>query len=116
MLEKIEKLLKTLNIDLGYQIYNGNADEYIIFDIVSERDTTFADDVNLEEKKYITINYWHKSKSGIKKYKEIKKLFKKNGFFFDSMKTLSRSSGVYDSADEFYGKNFVFTMEELSNE
>ncbi len=109
MLKKIEELLKTLNIDLGYQIYDGNSNEYIIFDIASEYDTTFADDDNLEEKKIVTINYWHKNKSGIEKYIEIKKLFKNNGFFFDSMKTLNPSQG-------FYGKNFIFILEELNDE
>lgn len=116
MLEKVEELLKTLEIELAYQFYSGNSDEYIVFDISNENDITYADDNNMEVKKYLTINYWHKKKSKMQNYKKIKKLFKDNGFFFSSMKTLNKSIGSFDRTDDFYGKNFIFTMEEFEDE
>lgn len=106
MLDELEKILLTLNIELAYQEYAGSADEYIIFDIYDEKDSEFAEDENLEETYFITLNFWHKSKASIKKYKTIKKLLKNNGFFFDSMTTLK-------SENDFLGKNFLFQKGEL---
>ena len=106
MLEHLEEVLKNLNVELAYQEYQGSAEEYLIFDIYTEEDSEFVEDENLEVIYYITLNYWHKSKSCIKKYREIKKLLKNNSFFFDSIKTLKSERG-------FLGKNFLFIKGEL---
>ena len=108
MLEHLEEVLKLLNIELAYQEYAGASEEYLIFDIYSEKDSEYIEDENLGVIYYITLNYWHKSKSCIKKYRTIKKLLKDNGFFFDDMKTLKSEKG-------FLGKNFLFIKEELVN-
>ncbi len=106
MLKKIEEVLKQLNIEIAYQVYNGSSDEYIIFDIYDEKDSEFSEDENLGVTYYITINYWHKSKSCISKYKTIKNLFKNNGFFFYSMTTMPIQNSLF-------GKNFTFKFEEI---
>lgn len=108
MLERIENILKELNIELAYQEYNGEANEYIIFDIFNEKDIEYADDINLGTNYYITINYWHKSLSKVNMPKLIKELMKKHGFFFDGMKSLPKYKG-------FHGKNLDFIYEEETN-
>ena len=90
MIVKLENILKELNIELAYQEYDGDAEEYLIFDIYDLRENDFADDINLSLTNYITINYWHKLKD--------------NGFYFIAMKTLNKT-------DSFYGKNFTFKID-----
>lgn len=105
MLERLESILKELNIELAYQEYSGDADEYIIFDVFNENDSEYADDINLGVVYYITLNYWHKSLAKLNKIKVIKELMKSHGFFFDGMKSLGKDKG-------FYGKNLDFIYEE----
>lgn len=106
VLEKIEKTIKKLSIEAYYQVADISSDEYIIFDIYNEKDTTFCEDSNLEVDYYITLNYWHKGKTGLKKYKTIKEAFKDEGFLFDSIKTLKSSK------QNVFGKNYTFKYEE----
>lgn len=105
MLEKLESILKELNIELAFQEYTGDAEEYIIFDVFNEKDSEYADDTNLGVVYYITLNYWYKSLSKINKPKIIKELMKSHGFFFDGMKSLQKYKG-------FHGKNLDFIYEE----
>lgn len=109
MLNYLEETLKKLNIKLGYQVFEEIADEYLIFDIYSEKDIEFVDNVNLEITYFITLNYWHKSLSKISNYKIIKKHMKKAGFEFNDIKTLKKEKGLY-------GKNFTFTITEMEEE
>ena len=104
MINKLEEVLKELNIELGYQEYDGKSDEYIIFDIYDLRDTNFADDVNLTCTYYVTLNYWHRSLNKINNYKTIINKLKDNGFYFSNMKTLPKSNN-------FFGKNFTFKID-----
>lgn len=104
ILEQLENILKELGIELAYQKYEGKSDEYLIFDVYDNKDSDYCDNTNLKELHYVTINYWHRSKSKIKNYSRIKKLLKNNGFFFDGMKTLSKTDGLY-------GKNLDFIYE-----
>lgn len=104
MINKLENVLKELNIELAYQEYDGKSNEYIIYDIYDLRDNNFADDVNLTCTYYITMNYWHKSLDKIKNYKPIIKHMKNNGFYFVNMKTLNKSNN-------FFGKNFIFKID-----
>lgn len=106
VLEKIENIIKKLGIEACYQVASAKSDEYIIFDIYNEKDTTFCEDENLEIAHYITLSYWHKGKNGLKKYKKIKETFKNEGFFFDSIKTLKSSK------QNVFGKNYTFKYEE----
>lgn len=100
LIEELELLLKKLNIEFEMQKYNGDSDEYVIFDIYNEKDTDYCNIGNLTTTYYITLNYWHKNKFCRTKYDTIKKLFKCNGFFFYSAKTLK--------SDNMFGKNFIF--------
>lgn len=105
MYDKVIKALEELNIDIAFQEYEGAEDEYIIFDIHLEKEEDFASDIAHTNISYITINYCHKSKLGINKYKEIKGIMKQHGFFFDSSKTIPKDG-------DFYIKNFDFIYKE----
>ena len=61
MHNKIVEVLESLGIDIGFMEYEGNANEYIIFDIYNELDSNFSDDENLSNTYYIQVNYWFKS-------------------------------------------------------
>lgn len=105
MYDKVIKALEPLGIDLEFQEYQGSEDEYIIFDIHLEKEEEYAEDKAQQTISYITINYCHKSKLGINKYREIKEAMKKHGFFFDYSKTLPRDC-------DYYVKNFDFIYKE----
>lgn len=103
VLEKIENIITTkLNIKAYYQVANSECDEYIIFDIYSEQDEEFEDDINTKITYFVTLNYWHSGKDGLKKYTKIKEVFKKEGFFFDDLKTLKTKK------ENVFGKNYTF--------
>lgn len=101
MHEILVELLETLGIDLGWQEYDGNSSEYIIFSIYNDEDEDFEDDDNSSEVYYITITYWFKDKSNINKWKKIKKLLKNNGFSYDDGK--DRKEGA------LFGRSMDFT-------
>lgn len=105
MYEKLENVLKELNIELAFQEYSGNSEEYIIYDIFNDRESEWADDKAIEKISYITINYYHKSLSKLKNYDVIKKHLKDNGFSYDDSTTLNKKDG-------YYGRNFLFTIGE----
>ena len=103
VLEKIESIITTkLNIEACYQVAIGELEEYIIYDIYLEQDTSFADDINKENIYYITLNYWHRGKQGLKKYTKIKEAFKNEGFLFDDIETLKSKK------ENVFGKNYTF--------
>lgn len=107
VLQNIENIIKKLSIEPYYQVADGESNEYIIFDIFSEKDTEFAEDENMTITYYVTLNYWHKGKQCFTKYKTIKEAFKSEGFFFDDMRTLKSSK------QDVYGKNYTFKYEEV---
>ena len=100
MHNKLVEILETLGIDIGFMEYEGNAREYIVFDIYNELDTDFSDDNSLSDTYYIQVNYWFKSLKNIKNYEKIKDLLKENGFIFDGAKDLKDNG--------YYGKNMDF--------
>ena len=100
MHNKIVEVLETLGIDLAFMEYEGNSNEYIIFNIYNEESNNFADDDNLSDVYYIQINYWFKSLKNLNKYNKIKDLLKENGFMFDGAKDLKDNG--------YYGKNMDF--------
>ena len=100
MHNKIVEVLETLGIDLAFMEYEGNSNEYIIFNIYNEESNNFADDDNLSDVYYIQVNYWFKSLKNIKNYEKIKDLLKENGFMFDGAKDLKDNG--------YYGKNMDF--------
>lgn len=105
MYNKIIQALEPLEIELEFKVYEGEAEEYIIFDIISESDTSFADDTNLEIMYFITINYWFKSKKNLNRHIEIKNIMKKNGFTLDgSIKSLDGKGINGKSLDFIYTK------------
>lgn len=110
ILTNIENILDSLNIEYEMQQYSGNADEYIIYDIFGEKDTDICDNENLSVNYSVTLNFWHKNKSSRTKYEAIKKLFKKNGFFFEDAKSL------IDPNQRLIGKNFIFIKNILESE
>ena len=100
MHDLIVEALLPLDIDLGFMKYEGNAKEYIIFNVYDEKDSNLCDDINLSETYYIQVNYWFKSLKNISKYKQIKDILKSKGFYFDN---------AVDLVDEdFYGKSMDF--------
>ena len=100
MHEILVNALLPLNIDLGFMQYEGNAKEYIIFNIYNEFESNLCDDTNLSETYFIQIDYWFKDLKNISKYNKIKDILRKNNF--------SYRSGV-DLYDEgFYGKSMSF--------
>lgn len=106
MRNMIKDMLSTLNIDIGFIEYNGNAKEYVIFGIYNEEETDKCENDNKSETYYITINYWFSSFTNIDKYKEIIKLFKDNGFKVDGIGLDMKSNGLY-------GKNIDFIYNKL---
>ena len=100
MHNKLVEVLETLGIDIAFMEYEGNASEYIIFDIYNEVDTDFSDDNSLSDTYYIQVNYWFKSLKNLDKYNKIKELLKNNGFIFDGAKDVKDSG--------YYGKNMDF--------
>ena len=100
MHNKLVEVLETLGIDLAFMEYEGNSNEYIIFNIYNEEANNFADDDNLSDVYYIQVNYWFKSLKNLDKYNEIKELLKENGFMFDGAKDLKDNG--------YYGKNMDF--------
>lgn len=88
MRQKIVDALTPLNIELVWSKYTGDADEYIIFSIYNNAVTDECDNSHLSEIYYVTISYWFKSLSNLKKEKQIKKSMLDAGFAFDSSKDL----------------------------
>lgn len=86
MIEKIFNILQSIEIEGFYQECNTPKDNYCIFSIYNEVDTEIADNISNATIYYITINYWYskKSKALSEKYKEIKKVMKNNGFYFEN--------------------------------
>ena len=100
MHNKLVEILEALGIDIAFMEYEGNASEYIVFDIYNEVDTDFSDDNSLSDTYYIQVNYWFKSLKNLDKYIKIKELLKNNGFIFDGAKDVKDSG--------YYGKNMDF--------
>lgn len=96
----IVDILETLGIDLAYGEYTGDADEYIVFSIYHDNEDDFADNTNLSEVYYITVNYYFKSLKNIEKWKRIKDLLKENGLAYDGGQDLL---GLH-----IHGKNMDF--------
>ncbi len=96
MRQRVVDALTPLNIELAWSKYEGDADEYIIFSIYNHAVTDNCDDSHLSEVYYVTISYWFKSLSCLKKEKQIKKSMLDAGFAFDSSQDLqdSKSQGI----------------------
>lgn len=109
MYNKIIETLEPLKIELAFQTYTGESDEYIIFNILDEKETIFADDKNFGVQYGIIITYWFKSLKNINRHTEIKNIMKKNGFNLDgSIKALEDK--------DIYGKSLDFTYTKLEEE
>ncbi len=72
MHNKLVEILEELNIPIGFQKFEGEAEEYIIFNIYDDEDSNFFDNENLSETYYICINYWTTKKSKLDNYKKLK--------------------------------------------
>lgn len=83
MRQKIVDALTPLNIELTWGRYEGDADEYIIFSVYNNTINDECDNLHLSEVYYVTISYWFKSLSCLKKEKQIKKSMLDAGFAFD---------------------------------
>lgn len=92
MRQKIVDALTPLNIELAWNKYDGDSDEYIIFSIYNSNITDECDDSHLSEVYYVNISYWFKSLSCLKKEKQIKKSMLTSGFAFDGSKDLQDSN------------------------
>lgn len=103
MHNKLLEILEELNIPIGFQTFEGEAEEYIIFNIYDDKDSRFFDNENLSETYYISINYWTTKKSKLNNYKKIKTLLKELDFEYRNGKDL-----VLDGA---YGRSLTFKYE-----
>ncbi|MDB8553914.1 hypothetical protein [Turicibacter sanguinis] len=83
MRQKIVDALTPLNIELAWSQYTGDAEDYIIFSVYNNAVTDECDNSHLSEIYYVTISYWFKSLSNLKKEKQIKKSMLEAGFAFD---------------------------------
>ena len=88
MRQKIVDALTPLNIEVAWNKYDGDSDEYIIFSIYNSNINDECDNGHLSEVYYVTISYWFKSLSCLKKEKQIKKSMLTAGFAFDGSKDL----------------------------
>ncbi|CEK29415.1 hypothetical protein JGS6364_00611 [[Clostridium] sordellii] len=100
-------ILETLGIDIAWVEYEGNSDEYIVFSIYGDEESDFADNQNLSETYYITINYYFKSLKNIDKWKKIRDLLKQNGFSYDGGEDLKLKN--------IYGKNMDFIYKKTTS-
>lgn len=108
MHNKLVEILENLNIPIAFQVFEGEAEEYIIFNIYDDKNSNFFDNENLTETYYISINFWTTKKSKLKNYKKIKSLLKEYDFKYLNGKDLV-SDGVY-------GRNLTFTYEYFLDE
>lgn len=88
MRQKIVDALTPLKIEVAWNKYDGDSDEYIIFSMYNSSINDECDDSHLSEVYYVTIGYWFKSLSCLKKEKQIKKSMLDAGFAFDGSKDL----------------------------
>lgn len=102
MRQKIVDALTPLNIELAWGGYDGESDEYIIFSIYNNQTNDECEDEYLSEVYYVTLTYWSKSFSMLKKEQQIKKFMKGAGFAFDSSKDL------FDGAFKGISMDFIF--------
>lgn len=100
-------ILETLGIDIAWVEYEGNSDEYIVFSIYEDEESDFADNKNLSETYYITINYYFKSLKNIDKWKKIRDLLKQNGFSYDGGEDLKLKN--------IHGKNMDFIYKKTTS-
>ena len=99
MHNKLVEILEELNIPIGFQKFEGEAEEYII------------DNENLSETYYICINYWTTKKSKLDNYKKIKTLLKGYDFKYNSGKDME-SDGAYGRSLTFIYENYLDEGEE----
>lgn len=111
MHNKLVEILEELNIPIGFQKFEGEAEEYIIFNIYDDEDSNFFDNENLSETYYICINYWTTKKSKLYNYKKIKTLLKGYDFKYNSGKDIE-SDGAYGRSLTFIYENYLDEGEE----
>lgn len=111
MHNKLVEILEELNIPIGFQKFEGEAEEYIIFNIYDDEDSKFFDNKNLSETYYISINYWTTKKTKLKNYKQIKSLLKEYDFEYDGGKDIV-SDGAYGRSLTFIYENYLDEGEE----
>lgn len=108
MHNKLVEILENLNIPIAFQVFEGEAEEYIIFNIYDDKNSNFFDNENLTETYYISINFWTTKKSKLKNYKKIKYLLKEYDFKYLNGKDLL--------SDRVYGRNLTFMYEYFLDE
>ena len=101
MHNKLVEILEELNIPIGFQKFEGEADQ----------DSNFFDNETLSEPYYICINYWTTKKSKLDNYKKIKTLLKGYDFKYNSGKDIE-SDGAYGRSLTFIYENYLDEGEE----
>lgn len=97
---KILQALEPLNIPVYWMKYDGNDNEYIIFQTNSQSDIRFTDDTADAESSDIGVIFWFNKPSSSSKIQQIKDLMKQNKFIKISERDM------YD--DGYYGRTFSF--------
>lgn len=102
MRQKVVDALTPLDIEVAWGSYEGQSDEYIIFSIYNNQINDECEDEYLSEVYYVTLTYWSKSFSMLKKEKLIKQSMKTAGFAFDNSKDL------FEGAMKGISMDFIF--------
>lgn len=97
---KIIQALEPLNIPIYWMNYDGDDNEYIIFQTNSQNDIRFTDDTADAEQSDIGLIYWFNTPDGASKIDMLKELMKQNNFIKISERDM------YD--DGYYGRTFNF--------
>ena len=102
---KIIQALEPLNIPIYWMNYDGNDEEYIIFQTNSQNDIRFTDDTADAESSDIGLIFWFNTPAGASKIDTLKELMKQNNFIKISERDM------YD--DGYYGRtlNFRFVID-----
>lgn len=104
MIKKIYGILKLINIDAYYQETTQLKDCYALYTIYNEVENELIDNKHRAVVYSISINFWYKkdNQNLSSKYKEIKHVFKENGFKFVKARDLVDK--------DYFGKNIDFKI------
>lgn len=86
--------LSSLPIPVSVNVYNGTADEYVVFNYADERPVLRADDTDILDETTIQVHYFTRSNPQDNK-KAIRRLLRAAGFTIQSTQELYESDTGY---------------------
>lgn len=87
--------LESLNLPTHANVYNGTADEYLVFNYADERPVVRADDEDILDETIIQVHYFTKSDPQANK-KAIRRLLRVAGF------TIQSTQEIYENDTGFF--------------